>query len=432
MTTSGGTEKVSARICAALALAATRSLRRISPRRASSIERAMRWPRRISSSSRSKAREIEMVSSASPSVVVKICASTILAPEAAQAPAMIDSRRGWSGATTVSSVTPRKASVDTSVASECISTALACSSSGVLDLVRQIDLEPIGRIMPGAVIGEFVVRPRRQFYPQFLLSLGDAALAVDRGMAAGEHDFGFPVKRAQQLAFPAVPHAGTDRPNVADGQDQQHFQPLDGLHQLGEAFDGAPVAEIAALGDIGHDEMVFDQPGRRLRLRLVQAQTRAELARDRAPRSGMILLAALGDVMQQQGHIKRAAMRDGRHDFAGQRQFGRALAQFHRGQFAQRAQQMLVHRIVVVHVELHHRDDAAEIGDEAAEHAGFVHQPQGAFARLRRGEDLDEQPVGFRVGAQFRVDARQGTGSPAARRRDGSAIHCAPPPRTAG
>ena len=129
-----------------------------------------------------------------------------------------------------------------------------------------------------------------------------------------------------------------------------------------------------------------------------------------APSDGMILLAALGDVMQQQGDVKRAAMRDGRHDFAGQRQFGRTLAQLHRGQFAQRAQQMLVHRIVVVHVELHHRDDAAEIGNEAAEHAGFVHQPQGAFARLRRGEDFDEQPVGFRVGAQFRVYARQGLG----------------------
>jgi hypothetical protein len=39
--------------------------------------------------------------------VVKICASTMLAPAAAQAPVMIDSRRGWSCASTVISVTPR-------------------------------------------------------------------------------------------------------------------------------------------------------------------------------------------------------------------------------------------------------------------------------------------------------------------------------------
>jgi len=35
-----------------------------------------------------------MVSSASPSVVVNICASTILAPAMAQAPAMIDKSQG--------------------------------------------------------------------------------------------------------------------------------------------------------------------------------------------------------------------------------------------------------------------------------------------------------------------------------------------------
>ena len=44
------------------------------------------------------------------------------------------------------------------------------------------------------------------------------------------------------------------------------------------------------------------------------------------------------------------------------------------------ADQVLVHRVVVVHVELHHRDDLAEIGDEAAEHAGLVHVPEHGSA----------------------------------------------------
>ncbi len=37
------------------------------------------------------------------------------------------------------------------------------------------------------------------------------------------------------------------------------------------------------------------------------------------------------------------------------------------------AQQMFVHRIMVIHVELHHRDDLAKIRDEFAQHAGFIH-----------------------------------------------------------
>jgi hypothetical protein len=59
-----------------------------------------------------------MVSNARPSVVVKICASTMLAPATAQAPAMIESSQGWSGASTVSSVTPRAAGNATEVASD--------------------------------------------------------------------------------------------------------------------------------------------------------------------------------------------------------------------------------------------------------------------------------------------------------------------------
>ena len=45
-------------------------------------------------------------------------------------------------------------------------------------------------------------------------------------------------------------------------------------------------------------------------------------------------------------------------------------------QQADRADGVLVDRIMVVHVELHLRDDAAEIGHEAAEHAGLVHPAQ--------------------------------------------------------
>ena len=55
-------------------------------------------------------------------------------------------------------------------------------------------------------------------------------------------------------------------------------------------------------------------------------------------------------------------------------------------------------------------DDAAEVGDEAAEHAGLVHPPQRRFRRAARGEDFEEQPVRFRIGAQLGVDALQRLG----------------------
>ena len=72
------------------------------------MSRPTRSARRSSSSSRSNSRLMSIVSSARPSVLVKICASTMLAPAAAHAPAITESSRGWSGAATVISVTASK------------------------------------------------------------------------------------------------------------------------------------------------------------------------------------------------------------------------------------------------------------------------------------------------------------------------------------
>ena len=69
---------------------------------------------------------------------------------------------------------------------------------------------------------------------------------------------------------------------------------------------------------------------------------------------------------------------------------------------ADAAQEMLVHRVVVVHVELHHRHDAPERADEFAEHAGFVHAAQHGLGLVLGGQDLKEQTVGFLVAADVR------------------------------
>ncbi len=50
---------------------------------------------------------------------------------------------------------------------------------------------------------------------------------------------------------------------------------------------------------------------------------------------------------------------------------------------------------------------AAEIGQEAAEHAGFVHPRQRNLGLVRRGHDIDEQPVRLGVVAHPVVDPAQ-------------------------
>ncbi len=68
---------------------------------------------------------------------------------------------------------------------------------------------------------------------------------------------------------------------------------------------------------------------------------------------------------------------------------------------------VLVDGIDVVHVVLHLRDDAAEVGNEAAEDAGVVHPPEGGLGIRLVRQHLEEQPVRFRILADLGVDQPQ-------------------------
>ena len=87
-----------------------------------------------------------------------------------------------------------------------------------------------------------------------------------------------------------------------------------------------------------------------------------------------------------------------------------AVAALDLGQHADAAQQMLVDRVVVIHGELHHRDDLAEIRDQLAEQPGLVHAPEIELRIAVRRQDVEEQPVGLRVAAQIAVDQAERAG----------------------
>ena len=71
---------------------------------------------------------------------------------------------------------------------------------------------------------------------------------------------------------------------------------------------------------------------------------------------------------------------------------------------------MLVDGVVMIHVELHHRDDLAEFRDEAAEHAGLVHAAQDEARILAGGEDRQEEAVRLLAFSEGIVDQRQRAG----------------------
>ena len=106
----------------------------------------------------------------------------------------------------------------------------------------------------------------------------------------------------------------------------------------------------------------------------------------------MVAAAALGDVVQQHRDIEHPPRRNLLvQDRGRQRVVGLQLTALDRGEQADGPDRMLVDGIMMVHVELHLRDDAAEVGNEAAEHAGLVHPPKHRFRVIDRGQHFEEQ-----------------------------------------
>ena len=122
---------------------------------------------------------------------------------------------------------------------------------------------------------ELLVAPIRERGAQLRLRGRHAALAVDRGVAAAEHDFRLPVELAQQLRLPGVEDVGADRRDVAKGQNVQKLQALEALHHAGEGLNRARIADVAVLRDDRHVQMMLDEPGDGLRFARREAQPRA-------------------------------------------------------------------------------------------------------------------------------------------------------------
>ncbi len=136
--------------------------------------------------------------------------------------------------------------------------------------------------------------------------------------------------------------------------------------------------------------MVLDQPGDGLGLRVAEAKARAERARDGGAGDRVILDAPLGDIVQEQGDDERGSIVDRQQNLAGERMLARKALLLDVDEIADGAQQMFVHRVVVVHVELHQGDDLAEVRHEAAKHAALVHEAQHDLGRIARGQNVEK------------------------------------------
>ena len=106
-------------------------------------------------------------------------------------------------------------------------------------------------------------------------------------------------------SLPSGPDVRTDRANVAGGEDHQQRQTLRRLHHVGEGLGGFGVRRVARLGDLAHQEVIFDQPG--------DGPVRPDRARGAGRTCGRCgrrqwndLPADPGDVVEEERHIEQA------------------------------------------------------------------------------------------------------------------------------
>ncbi len=136
--------------------------------------------------------------------------------------------------------------------------------------------------------------------------------------------------------------------------------------------------------------MLAHQPGDHLGLALRQPKPRAQPLGNLAAQHRVIAAAPLGDIVQQHRDIGDPAAADLVDQPGRARMIGGQLALLDLRQQADCADSVLVDRVMVVHVELHLRVDAAEIGHEAAEDIGLVHPPQCRLGVVAARQQVEE------------------------------------------
>ena len=212
------------------------------------------------------------------------------------------------------------------------------------------------------------------------------------------------MKIAQQLRLPVVPGARTYTPDVADRQHGQQVEPFPGLNRLCKVAHRAGFRQVALLGHVSHQEMVADKPLDRLYVTLREPESSRGLAGDMCSEDRVVLLAPLSDVVQQERRVEDLSVDASFQDAACHRQFLDQFAAFDPCQVRDALDGVLVHRVVVVHVELHHRHDGLEFRNKCREHAEFVHAPERSLGVPVFKKRIEENPVCFGRPAHFVVN----------------------------
>ena len=239
----------------------------------------------------------------------------------------------------------------------------------VLDLPVGIGPEPVIALMPLDEALHLLLRPISKRFPQANFCIRDPRLPRRLRMTARQKRLRIIIEGPQELAFPAVPRDRSNGTDIRDRKQQKKLQPFRTLHDLRESSDGLRIGNVAMLCGLAHDQMVLDKPRRCLSFRWGKPEAQRERAREGGADDAVVAFAGFRHIMHQERKIKRAAILNIANDFRRQRELLSKGALLDLGKDTDCLYRVLVDRVMVIHIELHHRHDAPELGDEAPKDA---------------------------------------------------------------
>ena len=121
----------------------------------------------------------------------------------------------------------------------------------------------------------------------------------------------------------------------------------------------------------------------------------------------MILRASLANVMQQHGNHQHIAIDAFFDQCRRQRQLVLQLPFLNGRKIGDHLNRVFIHGVGVIHIELHHRHDGLEFGDEGRQESQLIHAPQRALRVAVFQQEVQKYPPGFAVFAHVIRDQMQ-------------------------
>ena len=226
------------------------------------------------------------------------------------------------------------------------------------------------------------------FFPQ-TFQVAFLCLAKDHGPG---HVLLRPVEQGkQERILEAVPELITGCQRVRQGMQGEHAQVLFGLDLGGEVANDVGVVEVSPLGDLGHQEMVLDEPDERIRHSLIQVEAAGNVGGKAGTAAGVVGFATcFAGIVEEEGEVEEEGaiqlLEEGGIGGAG-----RGLGFPDAVELLEAHEGVLVGGVLVVELVLDQAGELAEFGEVFAEQVRPRAWRGGRGRRCRAGRGWRER-----------------------------------------